>query len=196
MARISASPPPRALPFSTPARAARDAATAKAKVERLLGVTVAEGETPYQYVRARCLALLAAEVANDPDGRGYAGMTDAEIALEISEGHAVTSPVVRASRLAVACFPDPIPGGPRTIAALLASSTVGAKVRAELENDPAERGYRANVGDEAAVLALLTDTAGTDTTVYPARLPVVFKGIPFAPNAVDAEDVATAKAGG
>ncbi len=184
------------------ARQERDASTCKRKVEQLLRVTVADGESPTDYVRARCLALLADEIKDDPDGRGYSAMSDADIAREINEGHTVVKKIKRPSRLAVVCFPDPAPKNPRSIADLLGDSVIGPKVRDELERDPTGLGYREFASDdndqdkELAVLALLTDTKGEITTVYPSRIPGVFHRVPFAPNAIDAEDVAAAKAGG
>ncbi len=174
-----------------PERAAREAATSKRKVEQLLGVTVADGESPYDHVFTRCLELLAAELASDPDGRGYTGMTPEQIAIEINEGHTTETPITRTSRLVQVCFPDAAPANPRALSALLSSPVVGAKIRLELES---EDRYRAHAGDDDAVIALLTDTTGSETTVYPPRIPVIFRQVPFAPNAIDAEDVAAARA--
>jgi hypothetical protein len=71
-------------------------------------------------------------------------------------------------------------------------SAILAKIRSEIDNDPAAVGYAGNT--DAEITTLLNANQYVDETAVPPRINTILIGVPFAPNIVDEADVTEARA--
>lgn len=154
------------------------------------------------------LLAIKEEIEQDPEGIGYAGNSNEEIAglinepLEKIEHKKIQKMSIMEQAYNAAKEIETVPvlssidnSGKPVLSKLNINEKVTELIDTEIKTDPENRGYAGKTKEEQKkMLSEPYEVTVDDTKIVPPRINSIFIGIPFAPNAITPEDVIEAKA--